>query len=162
MASDRSPVELLSAAADRVRDLSAAATEGPWEVDRQYSHANVVYAKHDLIDSVGVAGRRMDLTPVFTGQIASRDRSRFEADARWIAALSPAVAPHIERILRESGEAWAKAGKALADDRAVINPSVGELYGWWGTRNLSLEDRVSEHDQQALALAKAILGVDAP
>lgn len=100
------PSAILSRAADLIRDTAAAATEGPWESDRQFSHANVVYAKRDLIDSVGVAGRRLDLPPVFTGQIASRARSQFEADARWIALMSPAVAPAIEGWLRHAAEMW--------------------------------------------------------
>jgi hypothetical protein len=73
------------------------ATPGPWESARQFSQPNVVYAKNRLVDSVGVAGRRLDLDDrVFTGQTASRSRSEYEADARWIAAMSPAAAPMIE------------------------------------------------------------------
>ena len=72
--------------------------------------------------------------------------------------MSPAVAPMITAWLREASAAWAKAEESYRRDRSVINPSVGELSGHWGTWGMTLEERVSETAREALALACAVLG----
>jgi len=75
------PSELLLAAADRIRDLAAAASPGLWLVDRHYVDAMPALYERTLVC------------------IAKSD-GRAERDAAWIAALSPAVAPHLEAWLR--------------------------------------------------------------
>lgn len=86
------PSDLLLAAADHIRDLAAATTTGPWS--HQYGitqeDESVVYvvdaASSDAIGDVG---------EVWT-----------QANAQWIAALSPAVAPALEKVLREATGMW--------------------------------------------------------
>ena len=79
------PGELLAAAADRIRDLAAAADKGPWlgpSVRANYTADNVTAASGRI-----VAHHTGDST-------------------RWIAALSPAVAPALERLFRDAAKDW--------------------------------------------------------
>jgi hypothetical protein len=97
------PSEILNAAADRIRDLAAEATGGPWkhEFGVTQEDGSVNYA-------VDVAGDKA---------IAGVGEAWSAADAVWVAALSPAVAPHLESILRERADVlrWAKSWDEVAD-----------------------------------------------
>jgi hypothetical protein len=98
------PAEILLAAADRVRDLAAAATPGPWANGSDRS-----------IVSVLPKGLTRFLPPQRWGlKVASKVD---DVDREWIAALSPAVAPHLEAWLRLAAEDYAR--------RAPL-PKVGE------------------------------------
>lgn len=76
------PSDLLLAAADRIRDLAAATTPGQWGIGEGGKY---VWVASDHLPVVGAA--------LASGSTA-------EPDCAWIAALSPAVAPHLEAILR--------------------------------------------------------------
>lgn len=86
------------------------ASPGPWHVETAPHRTNVVVPAEG-IDRVGTAGRRLDITPVFTGQTASSSRAQWEADARHIARHDPA------RVLREvkAKRAVVEAHQYLAD-----------------------------------------------
>lgn len=75
-----SPSDLLSAAADRVRDLAAQATKGPW------------FAFEDAV-GMSVASSTTYAPRVVAGKAG-------QPDAAWVAAMSPEVAPHVEAWLR--------------------------------------------------------------
>jgi hypothetical protein len=88
---------------DRLRELDSAATPAPWEVGT--GHQSNVIREPIGIDSVGLTGRRLDMPPIFTGQTASRNRTRWEADAALIAEMRNAL----PKLL-----AVAEAARALA------------------------------------------------
>lgn len=76
------PSETLVAAADLIRDLGANAAPGPWSLyDR------------------GVCWEIPELPEMYDGLSGFR-----EVDARWIAALSPALAGPLEAWLRREAE----------------------------------------------------------
>lgn len=79
------PSDLLSAAADRVRDLAAAASPGPWQ-DNGYGML--------VAPEVDWRERGYDVAA------GCQDGNR-----GWIAALSPAVAPALEEWLRATAKA---------------------------------------------------------
>jgi|SRR5262245_31435521 len=111
------PSEILTAAADRVRDLAAAAKPGPWTLyDR------------------GVCWEIPELPEMHDGLSGFR-----EGDARWISALSPAIAEPLSRML-----AW--ASKVCAD---------AEADGWDRDRIWAESD---DSMRAALDLAESILG----
>ncbi len=68
------------------------------------------------------------------------------ADARWIAALSPATAPAIEAWLRIASEHWKTAFKAV-DERGTVGGS-GKV--------ITPDMLVGGADQAALALARSL------
>lgn len=89
------PSELLSAAADRVRDLAAAATPGPWaEPYYDDNPGDEGWWVHN-----GREGMREHAVCV-TFALNPRD----EADTRWIAALSPAIAEPLEALFRAAAD----------------------------------------------------------
>lgn len=112
------PASTLSRAADLIRDTAAAATPGPWAVDDP-AYVETIYAEDGT--SVVAGGRWGGEASVFNDS----------ADARWIALMSPAVAPAIEALLRE----YARCADEL--DYAVDRSPDGAA---------------------ALALARAVLG----
>ena len=81
-----SPAETLRAAAAKVRDTASNATPGPWECDG--------------IGDYGWTVR--DVSPFGTFAIETEDSEQGQADAEWIALMSPAVAEplaaHLERL----------------------------------------------------------------
>jgi hypothetical protein len=118
------PSDLLVVAADRIRDLAAAATPGPWQLrsltdeDTTYSHTSWWVADAD------------------GGSVASMDHINEAADAAWVAALSPAVALHLEAWLRHAaasvetaveGMGWpANSSEAAALRFALVLVPTGE------------------------------------
>lgn len=111
------PSELLSRAADLVRDTAEKATDGPWR---------------ERFDAPGrIAGPY--------GSVVCELRSPM-ADGRWIALASPALAPHLELILRHVAERWAKTARIAAQYDA------------------SADDWMTDSDRAMLALARVVLG----
>ena len=105
--SEQMPSAVLLAAADRIRDLAAEATKGEWLSNLHYVDSMPeLYVRH----------------PVCT--------AASEADARWIAALSPAVAPLLQDWLRYAAEMWdypdqpGSDARALAFARAILGSGV--------------------------------------
>lgn len=80
---DVAPSDLLSRAADLIRDVAASAFPGPWS-----NGERCVWAVGDVLDAV------IDDGPEGNGGTID------EETARWIALLNPAVAPALERALR--------------------------------------------------------------
>jgi hypothetical protein len=97
-----SPSDLLVAAADRIRDLAAAATPGVWIADRHY------------VDSMPEPDVRALVCVV-------KSDSKASDDAQWVAALSPAVAPTIEKWLRDVAREMSEYGVGLG---------TGDLSNW--------------------------------
>lgn len=120
------PSELLTAAADRVRDLAA--------------HFATYYGT----DPVDKAHKRFD-GPIEEWVYWNVERDGNADARRWIAAMSPAIAPALERLLRDAAKDW--------DVRARIF-----------TAESMEEAKESRRFAGALALAGAILGsgVDTP
>jgi hypothetical protein len=90
------PSEVLTQAADLIRDQSAHLPVGPWRV--------TVAAKAEWQDeelSWDIHGRNP-----FGGALASVDSGRGVAE--WIALLNPSVAPHLEAWLRDEAEQYAR------------------------------------------------------
>lgn len=99
--SEEMPSAILVAAADLIRNLAAAATPGRWEVDERGA------------ERVELVLRSPSAGVVVVHRFSPHPDSLNRADARWIAALSPALAPMIEKWLREAaadfdayGEYW--------------------------------------------------------
>lgn len=80
-------IAFLRACLDEEERVAQVATPGPWRIDAR--NPNVV-REPAPIDWVGVAGHRLDMPPIFTGQTSSRARSQWIGDARHIAAWDPA------------------------------------------------------------------------
>lgn len=96
------PSDLLVAAADRVRDLAAQATPGPW---RQHD-THLTMGGHTATVMCG-EGNDVALVawlPTWNHEPWDNTRLPFTT-ARWIAALSPAVAPALEEWLRATAKA---------------------------------------------------------
>lgn len=113
------PSALLSRAADLIRDTAATATPGPWGSTTD-SNADVTFF-----------GRNDPETGQALTTIAGLYHGEHAATGRWIALMSPAVAPAIEALLRE----YARCADEL--DYAVDRSPDGAA---------------------ALALARAVLG----
>jgi hypothetical protein len=118
-----SPAETLTAAADRVRDLAAKAQRGPWIYNDADDRVMVDATEHSVICYSGADYH----------------------DARWIAALSPAVAPMIATMLRGAAETCEQAARE----------------GW---SDVKMRADADEAMKAAFALAERILGsgVDTP
>jgi hypothetical protein len=134
------PSDLLSAAADRVRDLAAQATPGPWR-----QHDGWWPGTLGVVASV-LSGEDNDtqvraLLPTFEDEPNS-DARNVRADAAWVAAMSPEVAPHLEAWLRHAAVMF-EVSKRRAETWHRVNE---EAY-------------VSDSDHEALAFARVILGV---
>lgn len=121
------PSETLSAAADLIRDLAAKAAKGPWHAPGPDDTDERVWSENG-----------------YPGGYTVAEGGDFD-DFRWIAALSPALAPHLESILRWAGKVCANA----------------EVDGWDRAR---IWAEMDDSMRSALDLADAILGsgVDTP
>ena len=115
-----SPSAILSRAADLIRDTAAAATPGQWEAEEQGG------------ERVELVLRSPSADVVVVHRFSPHPDSLNRADARWIALMSPAVAPMIEKWLRDTA--------AYFD----------EFADYWIT--------IPEQARDALALARAVLG----
>lgn len=124
------PSALLLAAADRVRDLAAAATPGQWEVDEGSGRVELVL-------------RSPSADVVVVHRFSPHPDSLNRADARWIAALSPALAEPLEAMLRRA-----------ASDLVVF------VAAWESTPRAdgAVERLVEQQFGGALGVAKTILG----
>lgn len=116
------PSVLLSRAADLIRDTAAGTLPAPWHV----TSSDFVYSA----DGKSVADRREydDYAHYPTGEDLRPE------DARWIALLNPAVAPHIEKWLRFEAREFEKL------------------------RHVGFDLEFAEHNP-ALAFARAVLGL---
>jgi hypothetical protein len=114
---------VLLAAADRIRDLAAETTPGQWS--HEYG---VVQEDESVTYAVEAAGEH------WVGEL------RTAGDATWVAALSPAVAPTLELILRDAASDYevrsriftpesmeqASASRRFAGPLALARLLVGE------------------------------------
>ena len=107
------PSEILSAAAVRVRDLAAEASPGVWSATdlTEDGHPGVWWVDCDHTDE---EGRLMST-------VADCDRSG--GDARWIAALSPAIA----EPLAEALDVAAGTAREMEEDGREVNQSWAML-----------------------------------
>lgn len=114
------PHVLLTRAADRIKNMASAASPGPW-------------APSGVGDfGWGIIGP--------SGGAEFEDSAAGRADADWVSALSPAVAPHLVAWLRQSA-------------------SMYRLYSsrWSGTE---LDRKVTGADVAALGFARCVLGLE--
>jgi hypothetical protein len=125
-----SPSSILSRAADLIRDTAAAASPGVWSATdlTDDGHPGVWWVDCDHTDD---EGRTMST-------IADCDRGG-GPDARWIALMSPAVAPMIEQLLRSA---------AATCDRAARE-------GWTAEE---MREHADDDMRASFALARAVLG----
>lgn len=128
------PSDQLVAAADLIRDLAAHACKGPWFAPGPDDTEERIWAHNGH----GPRGYTV---------VESCDYD----DGRWIAALSPALAPMIQVWLRRASEHWAVATKAAGEG---VRGGSGAL--------ITSDQLVGETDHAALALARALLGQDTP
>jgi hypothetical protein len=103
------PSETLVAAADHIRDLAAAATDGPWR--ERFEHPPRLYGPF--------------------GALVCELKSPM-ADGRWIAALSPATAAPLEAILRRTASdyvvsvaAWESTPRADGAIERLVEQQFG-------------------------------------
>lgn len=123
----QSPSEALSAAADLIRDLAAETSPAPWHATDPY----ILEVEGSGMASVGV---RL-------------------ADARWIAALSPALAPLLINWLETEA-----ACIASVDDVKRIMPKILDgIESGAGGEDTTVTVTI-DTSGAALAFAKAILG----
>ena len=130
------PSELLTQAADLIRDAAAAATPGPW---RQHD-CHLLHGGHtaSVLSGKGNDTELRAWLPTFESYPWGEKRNVWN-DARWIALLNPAVAAPLEAMLRGACGMW----------------RVYENRGWSTTK---VEAHVGAEHRAALALAKALLG----
>lgn len=104
MADTRTPSAILSAAADLIRDTASAAKDGPWRNHDTWLDAGRYTAT--VLAGEGNKTKLVAWLPSFESDPADGDGQFRKAwdTARWIALLSPAVAPHIEAWLRCAAE----------------------------------------------------------
>lgn len=98
--SESSPASILQAAADRIRDLAAAATTGRW--DAQHSLDGDGWYPSSWVEATVVRANGSQSGFV----LAEFETEQRAGDAAWVAALSPAVAPALERLLRDAAKDW--------------------------------------------------------
>jgi hypothetical protein len=84
------PWLVLQRAADAVHATAEAATPGPWKWDGEAGAVST-----------------MDTDPVVSSLDAPWGPCNSE-DGEWIALMSPAMAPHLETLLRKVAAAWAE------------------------------------------------------
>jgi len=98
------PSETLTAAADLIRDRAAETTKGKWEIG--YDHSGRTASEIFRMDP------EYPDDPDYSVGLGYFDNP---ADNTWAALLSPAVAPHLEAILRDGAYlvAWSKSWDAL-------------------------------------------------
>lgn len=77
---------MLLRAADLVNERDTCLPAGPW------------FAKHQRVWAEDLAGQEET--------VVEADAVSYDV-ARWIALLSPSVAPHLEALLRETADGWA-------------------------------------------------------
>jgi hypothetical protein len=97
-----SPSSVLLAAADRIRDLAAKAQPGPWGWT-DYGD-NAAFGRDQPADGTPVG----TIAVVWKNELTPTPA----ADAAWIAALSPALAPALEALFRE----YARCAQSLDYD----------------------------------------------
>lgn len=139
------PSEVLLAAADRVRDLAAAATDGPWL---------------DVQDGWCIRSE------------PSKDRATWQTvcegyspeNGRWIAALSPAIGEPLETWLRQAASEVEQAWKLFEPGTPRFALYIDESGAHTGDMSTGLwteESRLEALQPRwgsALSLAAAILG----
>jgi hypothetical protein len=131
------PAELLLAAADRIDQALAAATPGPWYIGVD-DCAWISIATNNRADPL-VQSERSGWPVAATGHGETA-----EADAAWIALLNPQVGEPLAALLRMIG-AWHSEGFDTCS----------------GIDRTNYPDAVKDITDDALALARAILGEDA-
>ena len=111
------PSAQLLAAADRIRDLAAAATPGPWrQHDGWWPGTLGVVAS--VLSGEGTDTEVRALLPTYEETPNSEARN-VRNDAAWVAALSPAVAEPLIWIL----EAGAQEAEAMEEQGEEVNPN---------------------------------------
>lgn len=140
-----SPSQLLSRAADRVRELAAAATPGPWQACEPWIAGDEYPVYVQTVTTEGypnsdVAGMAVESADDGThGGVAI-------GDARWIATMSPAVAPYLEAILRRDAsdyELHVAAWKSTPRKDGEVDRLVEQQFG----AALSLAHAILEGEQ---------------
>lgn len=131
------PSETLTRAADLIRDTAAAAEPGPWGSTSD--------------DNVTWFGRNDPETGQPLTTIAGLYHGKRAATGRWIALMSPAVAPAIESILREAAESAARHVPVWQDSSVDGLPAPKRTAA-------EVSELVEHHYGAALALARAVLG----
>lgn len=96
MADTKTPSALLLAAADRIKDLAAAATPGPWFTHD--THLNAGGHTATVLSGTYPEGQLRAWLPTWSHKPWDEARNVWN-DARWIAALSPAVGPDLSALL---------------------------------------------------------------
>lgn len=111
------PSEILNRAAGRIRDLASAATPPPWTVRDSDSERYIDGDDRRWLRSAD------DARPVGEACGCCSVGTIDERTADWIAALSPAVAPHLEAWLRSAADDAEEIGPdpwAVAFARALL------------------------------------------
>jgi hypothetical protein len=104
------PSELLTAAADRVRDLAAEIGDKPWTVDRFYTRDGELHMVVDGEVPMVVVTDCPTVVPVIA----------------WIAALSPAIAPMLEDLFRVGARQFDLTAKVAQDYEVSPDAWIGK------------------------------------
>lgn len=121
------PAAILNAAADRIRDLAADTTR-----PRPNGHDWSVLGEEDgwepgwstVVSCAGYGGEDVVATDISVG------------NGRWISALSPALAPHFEKILRRAASdyvvfvaAWESRPRPEGEVARLVEQQFGGAMG---------------------------------
>jgi len=129
------PAEMLAAAADRIRDLAAVwEAENAKMAERRNKGLAALHAEY---------GRAYTWDEVAGFVVDEYSDKALDAGAAWIAALSPAIAPHLEVWLREVAGVWATAERKAE---------------WQGYARRDPSAFVGDDDRAALEFARTVLG----
>lgn len=145
------PSALLTAAADRLRDLAASATPGPWRQHDTYLDVGG-YTATVLSGEPGKGGfhNLRAWLPTMSQEPWDETRNAW-ADARWIAALSPAVSPALERWLRETAVSLDRHEPKWRDPTAFTELCIPRR------SDDEVAALIEHHYGAALALARVVL-----
>lgn len=119
---DTTPSELLTQAADLVRDTAGKATPGPWQACEPWTSGVDYPATVQTVTTAGFPNTSVAGWAVHT-EDGGFDGGLAPVNAKWIALLNPAVAPALEAILREQAElhrVMAERGDPLYAGESVL------------------------------------------
>jgi len=126
------PSELLTRAADLIRDRVVGTTPGPWGYEDSSMDLDGAVYQHPTGEEVAF--------------VRSTSINVQDANGRWIALLNPSVAPAIESMLRDAAVSW----RSLEWSHPEV-VSSGKVDGW-----------LRDIDRFALDFTLAVLGLVDP
>jgi hypothetical protein len=122
---ERTPAELLTAAADKLDALLAGTTPGPWAIWRDLDHQGF----HTVGDLAGVVP---DGAVESAGEANPTAHVYVEPDAAYIAAMHPGVGRALAALLRRHGQiavGWTDTEEVFPEELRLARAILGTKEG---------------------------------